>query len=81
MERADLLSANSDEHNAHLLATHSLSSDAEKEAHFIALVNGLTRPTPASRMQSLGSNSTNDLDEDGLLAGTEEEDSLATHQR
>ena len=59
----------------------TLSSDAEKEAHFIALVNGLTRPTPASRMQSLGSNSTNDLDEDGLLAGTEEEDSLATHQR
>ncbi|KAJ1287360.1 hypothetical protein BS78_02G003900 [Paspalum vaginatum] len=78
-----LLSANNDEHNAHLLATHSYSSDAEKEAHFIALVNGLTRPTLASRMQSLGSNSSNDLDqvtfvikEDGLLAGTEEEDSL-----
>ncbi|WVZ61463.1 hypothetical protein U9M48_011329 [Paspalum notatum var. saurae] len=71
-----LLSANNDEHNAHLLATHSLSSDAEKEAHFIALVNGLTRPTPASRMQSLGSNSTNDLDQVTFLASLEEEVSL-----
>lgn len=76
-----LFSATDDDHSVHFLASHL--SDAEKEAHFIALVNGLIRPTVVSRMQSLGSNSTNDLDqlpfgikEARLLAGTEEEDFL-----
>jgi len=76
-----LFSAKDDEHNVHFLVARS--SDAEKEAQFIALINGLTRPTMALRMQSLGSTSTNDLDqvmigtkEDRLPAGTEEEDSL-----
>jgi hypothetical protein len=76
-----LFSAKDDEHNVHFLVARS--SDAEKEAQFIALINGLTRPTVASRMQSLGSTSTNDLDqvmigikEDRLPAAMEEEDSL-----
>nr|CAB3455453.1 unnamed protein product [Digitaria exilis] len=78
-----LFSANDDEHSVHFLVTRL--SDAEKEAQFIALINGLTRPTVASRMQSLGSTSTSDLDqmmlgikEGRLPAGTEEEDSLCT---
>ncbi|RCV09122.1 hypothetical protein SETIT_2G000900v2 [Setaria italica] len=76
-----LFSAKDDEHNVHLLVT--CSSYAEKEAQFIALINGLTRPIVASRMQSIGSTSTNDLDQamlgikdDRLPAGTEEESSL-----
>ncbi|CAN6170521.1 unnamed protein product [Urochloa humidicola] len=76
-----LFSAKDDEHNVHFLIARS--SDAEKEAQFIALINGLTRPTVASRMQSLGSTATNDLDQmmvgikdDRLPAGTEEENSV-----
>ncbi|CAN6212859.1 unnamed protein product, partial [Urochloa humidicola] len=76
-----LFSTKDDEHNVHFLVARS--SDAEKEAQFIALINGLTRPTVASRMQSLGSTATNDLDQvmvgikdDRLPAGTEEENSL-----
>ncbi|CAM0151690.1 unnamed protein product [Urochloa decumbens] len=76
-----LFSAKDDEHNMHFLVARS--SDAEKEAQFIALINGLTRTTVASRMQSLGSTATNDPDQvmvgikdDRLLAGTEEENSL-----
>ncbi|CAN6209103.1 unnamed protein product [Urochloa humidicola] len=75
-----LFSAKDDEHNVHFLVARS--SDAEKEAQFIALINGLTRQTMASRMQSLGSTSTNDLDQvmlgikgDRLPAGPVEENS------
>ncbi|CAL5034266.1 unnamed protein product [Urochloa decumbens] len=76
-----LFSAKGDEHNVHFLVARS--SDAEKEAQFIALINGLTRTTVASRMQSLGSTATNDPDQvtvgikdDRLPAGTKEENSL-----
>ncbi|XP_062187256.1 serine/threonine-protein kinase EDR1-like [Phragmites australis] len=76
-----LFSANDDEHNVHFLVERS--SDAEKEAQFIALVNGFDRPREALRMQSLGSTSTNDLDqvvfgikEKRLLADRAEETSL-----
>ncbi|XP_066389268.1 uncharacterized protein [Miscanthus floridulus] len=77
-----LFSANEDEHGVHFLVARS-SSEAEKEAHFIALVNGLAAPIVASRMHSLGSTSASDLDqvmlgakEDRLPAGMEEEYSL-----
>jgi len=74
-----LFSTNEDEHGVHFLVKRS-SSEAEKEAQFIALVNGLTAPIVASRMHSLGSTSASDLDqmilgakEDRLPASMEEE--------
>lgn len=77
-----LFSTNEDEHGVRFLVARS-SSEAEKEAHFIALVNGLATPIMASRMQNLGSTSASDLDqvmlgakEDRLPASLEEEYSM-----
>ncbi|KAL6647639.1 hypothetical protein ACP70R_015076 [Stipagrostis hirtigluma subsp. patula] len=68
-----LFSDNDEEHHAHFLVARS--SDAEKEAQFIALVNGLIEPSEALRMQSLGSTSTNGLDQ--VMFGTKEDTLLA----
>lgn len=50
----------SDDDRAHFDVARA--SKAEKEAQFIGLINGLTRPSEASGVKNLGSSSTNDLD-------------------
>ncbi|GJN24254.1 hypothetical protein PR202_gb11985 [Eleusine coracana subsp. coracana] len=54
-----LFSDDDEEHRAHFVAAKA--SNAEKEAKFIALINGLTSPSKPLREQSLGSTPTNDL--------------------
>ncbi|KAK3126144.1 hypothetical protein QOZ80_7AG0552300 [Eleusine coracana subsp. coracana] len=54
-----LFSDDDEEHRAHFIAARA--SNAEKEAKFIALINGLTSPSKPLREQSLGSTPTSDL--------------------
>ncbi|TVU40224.1 hypothetical protein EJB05_13677 [Eragrostis curvula] len=54
-----LFSDDDDQHRVHFVVARA--SNAEKEAKFIALINGLISPSKALGVQNLGSTSTNDL--------------------
>ncbi|CAM0873289.1 unnamed protein product [Alopecurus aequalis] len=77
-----LFSGNDDEHHLHFIVQGS--SNAEKEAQFIALINGIITPGHELRAHSLGRSSVNDLNqlmfginEEGLPAGRTEEDPVS----
>ena len=56
-----LFSGNDDENHVHFIVQGS--SNAEKEAQFIALINGIITPGHELRAHSLGRSSVNDLDQ------------------